>query len=84
MRNRRLWFPAVPALLLLSACASADEWAIWKEHPSHFASSNHLMFSMRNRESKAVQVTRADVAMARDQAWWGKPVTVDQAQIIER
>jgi hypothetical protein len=42
------------------------------------------MFSMRNRESKAARVTRADVAMARDQAWWGKAVTVDQAQIIER
>jgi len=84
MRMRALWFPAVPAVLLLSACASTDEWATWKEHPSHFASGNHLMFSMRNGESKPARVTRSDVALARDESWWGKPITVAQAQILER
>jgi hypothetical protein len=29
-------------------------------------------------------VTRQDVAMARNEGWWGKPVTVSQEQILER
>ena len=30
------------------------------------------------------RVTRADVEAARAESWWGRPVTVGQAQIIER
>jgi hypothetical protein len=84
MRPRGFWFPALPALLLVFGCASADEWATWKEHPTHFASGDHLGFSMRNSQAKAARVTRQDVALARDQSWWGKAITVDQQQIIER
>jgi hypothetical protein len=84
MRTRGFWFPAVPVLLVVFGCASADEWATWKEHPAHFASGAHLTFSMRNREAQAARVTRQDVALARDQNWWGKAITVDQQQIIER
>jgi hypothetical protein len=84
MRTRGFWFPAVPVLLVVFGCASADEWATWKEHPAHFASGEHLTFSMRNREAQAARVTRQDVALSRDQNWWGKAITVDQQQIIER
>jgi hypothetical protein len=42
------------------------------------------MFSARHGAAKATRVTRDDIVQARDQAWWGKPVTVEQAQIIER
>ena len=83
---RKLPFPiaALPALLLLVGCATSEEWTTWKEHPTHFASGDHLRFSWRNGLEKTASVTRNDVAMARDQAWWGKPITVEQAQIIER
>jgi hypothetical protein len=74
----------VLALVVLSGCATSTEWATWKEHPAHFASGEHLTFSVRNREDKPARVTRQDVALARDQSWWGKAVTVDQQQIIER
>ena len=84
MRTLGFWFPALPALLVVFGCASADEWATWKEHPAHFASGEHLKFSVRNREAQAARVTRQDVALARDQSWWGKAITVDQQQIIER
>jgi hypothetical protein len=83
---RRLGFRtlALPALLVLFGCATSEEWATWRSHPSHFASGAHLTFSVRNTEAKAARVTRQDVVFARDESWWGKPVTVDQQQIIER
>ena len=84
MRKLAFGFPAVPALLLLMGCATAAEWETWKVHTSHFASGDHLRFSWQNGEDKAVRVTRGDVALARDQNWWGKAITVDQQQIIER
>jgi hypothetical protein len=70
-------------LLLLAGCATGEEWTTWKDHTSHFASGDHLRFSWRNGTEKA-NVTRNDVAMARDQSWWGKAITVEQQQIIER
>ena len=33
---------------------------------------------------RSLRGTRADVDTARDESWWGKPLTVDQSQIIER
>jgi hypothetical protein len=85
LSTRRSGFVALPALLLLVGCATSEEWGIWKSNTSHFASGEHLVFSARNQDAKgAARVTRQDVAMSRDQNWWGKAITVDQAQIIER
>ena len=72
------------ALLMLAGCATSEEWQTWKEHPTHFASGSHMFFSTRNREGSQPRVTREDIAMARDQGWWGKPITVSQEQILER
>ena len=72
------------ALLLFTGCATGDEWQTWKEHPTHFASGDHFFFSTRNREGSSPKVTRQDIAMARDQGWWGKPITVSQEAILER
>jgi hypothetical protein len=71
-------------LLATAGCASTEEWTTWKEHPTHFASGEHLFFSARNQGEKAGKVTRQDIAMARDEGWWGKPVTVSQEMIQER
>jgi len=70
--------------LVLAGCATAEEWETWKAHPTHFASGEHLFFSARNREGRAPRVTRQDITLAREQGWWGKPVTVSQEQILER
>lgn len=72
------------AAFLTTACASGEEWATWRSHPAHFASGEHLSFSVRNREGTAARVTRQDIAMARTEGWWGKPVTVSTEQILER
>lgn len=80
----RTFLVGLGALLTLAGCATGDEWQTWKEHPTHFASGEHFFFSTRNREGAAPKVTRQDIAMARDQGWWGKPITVSQEQILER
>ena len=71
-------------LVALGGCASSEEWRTWKEHPTHYASGDHGFFSLRNREGKSAKVTRDDIATARDQGWWGRPITVSSEQILER
>ena len=71
-------------LVALGGCASSDEWRTWKEHPTHYASGDHGFFSLRNREGRSAKVTRDDIASARDQGWWGRPITVSSEQILER
>jgi hypothetical protein len=72
------------AALLTAACASSEEWATWKAHPTHFASGDHMSFSVRNREGTQPRVTRQDIAISRTEGWWGKPITVSTEQILER
>jgi hypothetical protein len=59
------------ALVVVAGCA-------------HYASGDHGFFSLRNREGTSAKVTRDDIALARDQGWWGKPITVSSEQILER
>ncbi len=72
------------ALLVTTGCATSEEFATWRAHNTHFASGAHMGFSLRNTEGSAPRVTRRDVALARDESWWGKPITVSQEQILER
>lgn len=83
-RDPLRWLLVGGVLLATAACATGEEWATWKAHPTHFASGEHMSFSVRNREGTQARVTRADIGLARDQAWWGKPITVAQEQILER
>ena len=72
------------AMLLTGACATSQEWADWKAHPTHFASGEHFAFSLRNRAGTEPRVTRPDIEVARAQEWWGKSITVSSEQIIQR
>lgn len=71
-------------LLLAGGCASSEEWQTWRDNKSHFASKEHFDFSMKNRGGSAPNVAKQDVAMAQSQSWFGKAVTVDQGQILDR
>lgn len=73
----------VAALFLAGGCASSEEWDVWRSNTSHFRSKEHYDFSMKNRSGSA-NVTRQDVAMAQNQGWFGRAVTVNQDQILER
>jgi hypothetical protein len=72
------------AVVAAAGCATGEEWQTWREHPTHFASGEHMSFSVRNREGSSPRVRRVDIAKAKDEAWWGKPITVSQEQILER
>lgn len=85
MRSDRLRLLIVGGVLMAAAgCATGDEWQTWRDHSAHFASGKHLVFSVKNREGTSPRVTRQDIARARGEAWWGKPITVSQEQILDR
>jgi hypothetical protein len=67
--------------VLITGCATSQEWAEWNEHSSHFASGDHAFFSVRNREGATTRVTRSDMATARSESWWGKAITVSSDEI---
>jgi hypothetical protein len=71
------------SIVSVAGCATSQEWADWRAHPSHFASGDHFGFSVRNREGTQTRVTRADVEHARTQSWWGRAITIDQTAIVE-
>lgn len=75
---------ALLALAGTTGCATGDEWNTWYTHRTHFASGDHMSFSVRTPDTGGAQVTRTELGLARDEGWWGKPVTVAQAQILDR
>ena len=82
--NRRMWRSIPIVAVLLAGCASGEEWREWRAHSAHFASGDHMAFSLRNRDGAGAGVSRADLSRASAESWWGKAVTVDQTQILER
>jgi hypothetical protein len=72
------------SILVAGGCATTEEWREWRAHTSHYASDQHLGFSMRNDAQKSSpKVTRSDVAAAQTQNWWGKAIIVQTSQIFQ-
>jgi hypothetical protein len=82
MESLRWWLLLIAAVMFsMSGCASSQDWAFWRAHPTHFASGEHLTFSMRhdpgyhygngNGHGADPAITGQDVALAEDEAWWG-------------
>jgi hypothetical protein len=69
-------------VLGLGACASKEQWAEWRSHSSHFASGEHMSFSVRNQGSTP-RVSRQDQRVASAQSWWGKTIIARADQIFE-
>jgi hypothetical protein len=66
----------------LSACASGQEWTEWRSHSTHFASGEHMAFSLKNMGSTP-HVKRQDQRDAAAQSWWGRPVIPRADQVFE-
>jgi hypothetical protein len=84
MTRGRQWLLAAAILIGVSGCATGEEWTTWQGHNTHFASGDHLSFSVRNREGRTARVTRDDIAKSGNESWWGKAITVSSEQILER
>jgi hypothetical protein len=77
MRDRN-WLPMVLALVLVSTgCATQREWATWRAHPTHYATDNHLGFSVTNAVAGAPRVTPELMAQAKGEGWWGRNIPPD-------
>lgn len=77
MRYRN-WLPLVIALVLVSTgCATHREWEVWRAHRTHFATDNHLGFSVTNAVAGAPRVTPALMDRAKGEGWWGRNIPRD-------
>jgi len=66
-----------------TACATSEQWAEWRGHSSHFASGQHMWFSLRHQgDNPTPKVRRRDVETARAQIWWGEPIVVRPDQLF--
>jgi hypothetical protein len=72
-------------LLLTGACATSEDWKMWRSHNTHFASGEHGFFSLRNnKDGSDPRVYRSDIEASRQQNWWGLyAVTVSPTQIFQ-
>ncbi|HWC04398.1 MAG TPA: hypothetical protein VHF87_16705 [Methylomirabilota bacterium] len=66
---------------VVAGCAS-ETWKEWRSHSTHFASGDHMAFSLKN-QGKTPKVTSADNRLASSQSWWGQPVVVRADQIFQ-
>jgi hypothetical protein len=64
---------ASAALLGTAGCATTEEWTEWNTHQAHFASANHLRFSVKNRFAPPLIQEPRDIALAGEESWWGGP-----------
>ncbi len=72
----------VGATLLGTGCASQTQWTDWERHSTHFASGDHMWFSLTHQEEKTPPgVGRRDLNNARRQSWWGDRILVRPSQL---
>jgi hypothetical protein len=85
MRATSVFLILAGATILGAGCASQKQWTDWKQHSTHFASGDHMWFSMTHQTQKTPPgVARKDVDTARGQSWWGDQVAVRQSQLSQR
>lgn len=84
MRSRITRITLIVGMVFFTgACASGEDWSMWRSHTTHFASGDHASFSMRNnKDGSRPSVSTSDIVASRQQDWWGVYavyVTPDQA-----
>lgn len=85
MRTRiRLIMTLLATAASAGACATPAQWEEWRKHPTHFASGDHLLFSLRHRgPNPTPRVYRSELEKARQENWWGEVVIVRPEQLFE-
>jgi hypothetical protein len=74
------------ALLSTGCAATHREWEVWRAHPTHYATGNHLAFSMGNAVGAAPRVTPEMMETAKSEGWWGRntPFVGQRANVAGR
>jgi hypothetical protein len=73
MEGLRWWLLLLTAIMFsMSGCAMRD-WSIWSTNPAHFASKQHLAFSVKKHPTEA-SITEEDIVAANREEWWGRLV----------
>ena len=84
MRRGIVFALMLGVVVVTGGCATSEEWAEWRAHPTHFASNQHLGFWVRHTgESPTPSVRRGDIDAAQKESWWGKAILVSPDQIFE-
>jgi len=88
MERLQWWLLLLSAVMFsMSGCArltatlADDDWKIWMAHPTHFASTDHLAFSMKRHPTTA-SITEADTTRAEREEWWGRLVPEENAKAM--
>lgn len=76
-RRNLSWLLGVALVLLSTGCATQREWAVWRAHPTHYATDNHLRFSLTNMVAGAPRVTPELMDTAKGEGWWGRFIPSD-------
>jgi hypothetical protein len=73
MEGLRWWLLLLTAVMFsMSGCATRD-WSVWSTNSAHFASRQHLAFSMKSHPTEA-SITEEDMQAATREEWWGRLV----------
>ena len=90
MERLQWWLLLLSAVMFsMSGCASAREWRgtafrdlrVWSEHPAHFASAQHMAFSIKPHP-KTTNLSDAEANAAAREDWWGRDVVTNKTVIV--
>ena len=92
MERLQWWLLLLSAVMFsMSGCSSTkawqgtalSDWQVWAQHSSHFASGQHLTFSIKSHPTPA-SISEADKAIAAREEWWGQLVPQDKVAVVAK
>jgi len=87
MRHRILLPLLLGSVILSTGCAATHrEWEVWRAHRTHYATGNHMTYSMGNVFGRPPRVTPEMMDQARSEGWWGRnsPLVGPHANVAGR
>jgi hypothetical protein len=87
MERLQWWLLLLSAVMFsMSGCSSVRAWQvgalrIWSENPAHFASAQHMAFSLKSHKT-AASIKPGDTEAAEREAWWGREVPDQKAIVV--
>src|SRR5205085_11749799 len=92
MERLQWWLLLLSAVMFsMSGCSSSkawqgtalSDWQVWAQHSSHFASGEHLTFSLKGHPTPA-SISEADKAVAAREEWWGQLVRQEKVAVVAK